>query len=172
MGNSGEQHPTSRIQRDIIDRGEELLEQLTKESQSLGNIDRVDSELATQRNELLFKLNDQIENAKEALQQTWQGRFLEILKIGEQAIKLPIQMDRVLTDIMNGRIHVENSFSADARRCLQQLNRSIKGLTWGVLAVGLWLSGIYLQVETHHKHWGMLLLGIAIFALVKGLKKG
>jgi predicted unusual protein kinase regulating ubiquinone biosynthesis (AarF/ABC1/UbiB family) len=110
--------------------------------------------------------------AKEELQQTWQGWLLEILKIGEHTIKLPIRMDRVLADIMNGRIHVENSFSADARRHLQQLDRSIKGLTWVVLAVGLWMSGIYLHVETHHKHWGMLLLGIAFLALVKGLKKG
>lgn len=72
MGSSGEQHPTGKIQRDIFDRGEELLAQLVKESQSLGNIGSVDAELATRRNELLFKLNDQIEHTKEALQQIQQ----------------------------------------------------------------------------------------------------
>lgn len=72
MGSSSEQHPTSKIQKDIIDRGEELLAQLTKESQSLESIGSVDVELAARRNELLFKLNDQIENAKEALQQIQQ----------------------------------------------------------------------------------------------------
>ena len=70
MGSSGEQHPPSSIQRDIIDRGEELLAQLAKEGQKLGDIGRVDAELSTRRNELLFRLNDQIENTKRVLQQT------------------------------------------------------------------------------------------------------
>ena len=66
---SHDQDSSNRISGDVIQRAEELLSQLIIESQSIGDLQSAEQDIGNKRNELLFKLNDQIDNTKEVLRQ-------------------------------------------------------------------------------------------------------
>ena len=72
MKGSSEQESAGRLHENILERGDELLSQLVTESQNIKDIGKFETDLVNRRNELLFKLGDQVDSAREALRQVEQ----------------------------------------------------------------------------------------------------
>ncbi|MEP7272248.1 MAG: AarF/UbiB family protein [Acidobacteriota bacterium] len=79
--------------------------------------------------------------AQRLIQEEWQPRFDEIGKVGPRFLRLPKSLFDVLDQAQRGQLAVQTHLPPDARRIIDQLQRSISRLTLMVGAVGLLLVG-------------------------------
>lgn len=107
--------------------------------------------------------------AQEELQQNWQGWLQEVIALGRLVLKLPDQLDRVLTQAQRGNLTVQTSLAPDARKAMQRLEQSVSRLGWMVVAVGLLISGINLYLASQDKSFGLALLVLSLIAFLWGL---
>ena len=103
--------------------------------------------------------------AKEELKTNWRGWLEEIVQLGQLALKLPSELDRVLTQAERGNLIIQTSLAPDARKILQRLEQSINGLTWAIIAAGLLIAGVNWQATQADSpgRWLMVLALLAFF---------
>ncbi len=109
--------------------------------------------------------------AKAKLNQGWMGWQQEVETIVYHVLDLPGQLDRVLTLARQGKISVRNSFSSDARKQIQQLEKSIQWLGWMMISSVLMISGILYHIHKPDSDAEWLLFGSALVAFLAGIKK-
>jgi hypothetical protein len=89
------------------------------------------------------------------------------------ALKLPAELERVLTQAQQGNLVIQTSLAADARKTLQRLERSINRLTWVVVAASLLIAGVNWQASNEGDNLGRWLMLLALLAFVWGMwRKG
>jgi len=102
--------------------------------------------------------------AKDELKQNWRGWVQEIISLGQLALKLPNQLDRVLTQAERGSLVVQTSLAPDARKALQRLEHSVTRLSWTLIAGSLLIASVLSQ----DGKWFMLL---AFLAFAWGMRR-
>ena len=108
--------------------------------------------------------------AKEELQKDWRGWLQEVVSLGQLALKLPTQLDRILTETERGNLTLQTSFSPEARKTIRRLEQSINRLAWMVVAVGLLISGVNFQVgNTDGSNLGFWFMGLALLVFLWGM---
>jgi predicted unusual protein kinase regulating ubiquinone biosynthesis (AarF/ABC1/UbiB family) len=111
--------------------------------------------------------------AREELRQNWRGWLQELVTLGQLALKLPAELERVLTQAQQGNLVIQTSLAADARKTLQRLERSINRLTWVVVAASLLIAGVNWQASNEGDNLGRWLMLLALLAFVWGMwRKG
>jgi predicted unusual protein kinase regulating ubiquinone biosynthesis (AarF/ABC1/UbiB family) len=110
--------------------------------------------------------------AKEELARDWRGWLEDAVQLGQLALKLPTQLDRVLTEVERGDLSVQTSLAPDARRSMRRLEQSINRLMWMVVAVGLLIAGANLYAAGEGNALGLSFMGAALFFFLWGTFKG
>jgi predicted unusual protein kinase regulating ubiquinone biosynthesis (AarF/ABC1/UbiB family) len=109
--------------------------------------------------------------AKEELQQNWRGWLQEITVLAQLVLKLPAELDRVLTLAERGSLIVQTSLAPDARKTLQRLEHAINRLTWIVVAASLLIAGVNWQTANEGDSLGRWFIGLALLVFVWGIFK-
>ncbi|MBI1880267.1 MAG: AarF/ABC1/UbiB kinase family protein [Chloroflexi bacterium] len=109
--------------------------------------------------------------AKEELQQNWRGWLQEIANLAQLILKLPAELDRVLTQAERGNLVVQTSLAPDARKTLQRLEQAINRLTWVVIAASLLIAGVNWQAGNQEGSLGRWFMVLALLAFVWGMFK-
>jgi predicted unusual protein kinase regulating ubiquinone biosynthesis (AarF/ABC1/UbiB family) len=109
--------------------------------------------------------------AKEELQQNWRGWLQEIASLGQLALKLPAELDRMLIQAQRGNLVVQTSLAPDARKTLQRLEQAVHRLTWVVVAASLLLAGVNWQTGNSGDNMGYWLMILALLAFLWGMFK-
>ena len=108
--------------------------------------------------------------AKDELQRDWRGWLQEIAALGQLALKLPAQFDRILTEAERGNFTVQTSLAPDARKTFQQVEQAVNRLGWMVAAMGLLIAGANLYLGD--SSLGVWLMSAALLAFLWGIFKG
>ncbi|HXW01185.1 MAG TPA: hypothetical protein VEC93_22430, partial [Anaerolineae bacterium] len=109
--------------------------------------------------------------AKEELQQNWRGWLQEIVSLGQLVLKLPDQLDRVLTQAQRGNLVIQTSLAPDARKTIQRLEQAVNRLTWVVVAASLLIAGVNWQAGHSNDSLGRWFMILALLAFVWGMFK-
>ncbi|GIK39612.1 MAG: ABC transporter [Chloroflexota bacterium] len=109
--------------------------------------------------------------AKEELQQNWRGWLQEIVSLGQLALKLPVELDRVLMQAQRGNLVVQTSLAPDTRKTIQRLEQAVHRLTWAVVAAGLLIAGVNWQTGSSSDNLGYGLMILALLAFLWGMFK-
>lgn len=109
--------------------------------------------------------------AKEELQQNWRGWLQEIVSLGQLALKLPAELDRMLIQAQRGNLVVQTSLAPDARKTIQRLEQAIHRLTWVVVAASLLIAGVNWQTGSSGDNLGYWLMILALLAFLWGMFK-
>lgn len=107
--------------------------------------------------------------AQEELHKNWRGWLEAALDLGRLTLKLPARIDRVLTEIEQGNLVVQNALAPNTRKAIKNLEQAVNRLTWIVLAVGLLISGVILYGYEAGGRPALWLVGAALVVLVWGL---
>ncbi len=83
--------------------------------------------------------------AGEEVGRDWRLWLGELGDLGRLAWRLPSRLDRLLTQAERGDLVSQNALAPDAAKAFRRLERAVDRLTWGIIAVGLLLSGIILR---------------------------
>ncbi len=110
--------------------------------------------------------------AADELQQNWRGWWQEFVVLGQLLLKMPTQLDRVLTLAQRGNLTVQTSLAPDARKTIQRLERVINRLNWMVVAVGLLIAGVNLRVSHEGDVLGGSMIILALVAFLWGVFGG
>jgi hypothetical protein len=81
-------------------------------------------------------------------------------------LKLPGQLDRVLTLAQRGNLTIQTSLAPDTRKTIKQLEQSINRLSWMVVAAGLLIAGVNLmgsEGSTGRLGQGLMILAVMAF---------
>ncbi|MCB0208075.1 MAG: AarF/ABC1/UbiB kinase family protein [Anaerolineae bacterium] len=106
--------------------------------------------------------------AKEELKNNWQGWWQEAVVWGQTVLKLPIQLDRILTDIERGNVVVQTALAPNARKAVENLEKAVNWLGYMVLAAGLLIAGTNLSSNAEDSTLGSWLMGAALVIFVWG----
>ena len=109
--------------------------------------------------------------AKEELLENGEDWLKEAVTLGQLMLKLPIQLDRIVTRAERGKLTVQTSLSSDARKAMQRLEQSVNRLTWTVLASGLLISGAHLHAGDSDENFGKILIALAVLTFLWGIRK-
>jgi predicted unusual protein kinase regulating ubiquinone biosynthesis (AarF/ABC1/UbiB family) len=109
--------------------------------------------------------------AKEELRQNWRGWLQEIVSLGQLVLKLPDQLDRVLTQAQRGNLVIQTSLAPDTRKTIQRLEQAINRLTWVVVAASLLIAGVNWQAGHSNDSLGRWFMILALLAFVWGMFK-
>jgi hypothetical protein len=104
--------------------------------------------------------------AREELQQGWRGWLREGVELGQLLLRLPSQLDRVLTGLDRGNLVIQTNLAPGARRTIKGLEQAVNRLGWTVAAVGLLLAGV--QLHNGDSSLGVWLMGAALAAFLWG----
>ena len=109
--------------------------------------------------------------AKEELQQNWRGWLQEFAGVGQLLLKLPTQLDQVLTQAQRGNLALQSRFAPDTRKLIERLEGSINRLAWMVIAAALLISGVNFYVGSSGDILGIGLVVLAVIAFLWGMLK-
>jgi predicted unusual protein kinase regulating ubiquinone biosynthesis (AarF/ABC1/UbiB family) len=109
--------------------------------------------------------------AAEQFQQDWRGWLQEFIALGQLVLRLPNQVDQVLTQTYRGNLIVQASLAPDARKAIRRLEQAISRLVWIVVAVGLLFTGNDLYVEGQEEIPGGTLIILALLAFLWGMSR-
>jgi predicted unusual protein kinase regulating ubiquinone biosynthesis (AarF/ABC1/UbiB family) len=107
--------------------------------------------------------------AREELRQNWRGWLQEMVTLGRLILKLPEELDRVLTQAQRGNLIIQTSLAPDTRKTLQRLERAVNRLTWMVVAASLLIAGVNWQTSNNGSMVGPGLMALALLAFVWGM---
>ncbi len=105
--------------------------------------------------------------AKEEFFQNKEDWLKEAATLGQLMLKIPTQLDSIVTQAERGRLTVQASLSPDTRKAIQRLEQSVNRLSWMVAGAGLLISGAILR-----NTGGDLLIALAALAFLWGMRKG
>ncbi|MCB0190491.1 MAG: AarF/ABC1/UbiB kinase family protein [Anaerolineae bacterium] len=106
--------------------------------------------------------------AKEELKNNWQGWWQEAVVWGQTVFKLPVQLERIFTDIERGNVLVQTALAPNARKAVENLEKAVNWLGYMVLAVGLLIAGANLSSRAEENTLGSWLMGAALIVVVWG----
>jgi predicted unusual protein kinase regulating ubiquinone biosynthesis (AarF/ABC1/UbiB family) len=109
--------------------------------------------------------------AKEELQKNWRGWLQEIVSLGQLALKLPAELDRMLIQAQRGNLVVQTSLAPDARKTIQRLEQAVHRLTWVVVAASLLIAGVNWQTGNSGDNMGYWFMILALLAFLWGMFK-
>ena len=107
--------------------------------------------------------------AKEELIKNKSGWLREAVILGQILLKMPTQLDRIITQAERGKLTVQGSLSSDTRKAIQRLENSVNRLSWSVLSAALFISGIHLHIN--EKNFDGFLIIVAILTFLWGSRK-
>lgn len=107
--------------------------------------------------------------AAEQLPQDWQEWLQEFVTLGQLVIKLPNQVDEVLTQARRGNLIVQASLAPDLRKTIERFERTLSRLVWIVVAVGLLLAGNRFFIDGEDRVAGGTLMFLAGMAFMWGM---
>jgi predicted unusual protein kinase regulating ubiquinone biosynthesis (AarF/ABC1/UbiB family) len=107
--------------------------------------------------------------AADQLARNWRTVIDELGAIAQLALRLPGRLDRFLTQAERGELVQQTSLAPDASRAIKRLERSVDRLTWGLIAMGLLMSGMVLRLSDGPGGFATGLLVSAGVALAWGL---
>ncbi len=107
--------------------------------------------------------------AKEELQKDWRGWLQEIVNLGQLTLKLPGQLDRMLTQAEQGNLTIQTSLAPNSRKAMRGLERAINRLMWMLVAVGLLLAGTAIYVSRLESSLGIWFMVGAFFVFLGGI---
>jgi predicted unusual protein kinase regulating ubiquinone biosynthesis (AarF/ABC1/UbiB family) len=108
---------------------------------------------------------------QEEFKKNWRGWLQEIVSLGQLVLKLPAELDRVLTQAERGNLVVQTSLAPDARKTMQRLEQSVSRLTWVIVAAGLLIAGVNWDAGSHGDSPGRWLMVLALLAFLWGMLK-
>lgn len=108
--------------------------------------------------------------AKEDLKQNWEGWVKEFLELARMVLKLPNQLEGVLTQAQREKLTVQTSLAPDTRKEIRRLEKSVNRLSWMVLAAGLLISGVNLHVGSPGGSFSGILMISAFLAFLWGIR--
>ncbi len=109
--------------------------------------------------------------AQEELRQNWRGWLQEMLSLGQLILKLPAELDQVLTQAQRGNLVIQTSLAPDTRKAFQRLEQAVNRLTWMVVAASLLIAGVNWQANNSGSLLGQGLMVLALLAFVWGMFK-
>lgn len=103
--------------------------------------------------------------AREELQRGWRELFREAMLLGRTLIRLPNQLDEVLSKARREDLTIRTSFSPEAGKIFVRLEKAVKGLGWMMLCCALLISGAILRTSGQDAFlsWSLLVLGFLAF---------
>ena len=107
--------------------------------------------------------------AKNELEKSWHGWLQEGVNLGRLALKLPTQLNQVLTSAERGNLTFRTSLAPDTRKAIQGLERSVNRLTWVVLGIGVLIAGVILETGSSGAGLGAWLIGTSVIILLRGV---
>lgn len=93
----------------------------------------------------------------------------EAAAIGQLMLRLPTQLDRIVTQAEKGKLTVQSALSSDTRKAMDRLAQAVNRLSWTVISAGLLISGV--NLHTGGKSFGGLLIVLAVSAFLWGMRK-
>jgi len=108
--------------------------------------------------------------AREELTGDWEGLWQEIFMLARHMRRIPAELDQVLTRAKQGALTIQVSLSPETRRAIRRIDQSVKRFAWMVLTVGLLVSGVNLHIADKNPPMGLILVGLAVVALLWGLR--
>ena len=109
--------------------------------------------------------------AKEELLADWKGLPEEIAILGQHALKLPTNLDQVLTKAKQGKLSILVSLSPETRKSIKRIDLSVKRFSWTVLATGLFVCGVNLHIADKSKTLGIILIVLSVLTFLWGMRK-
>ncbi len=85
--------------------------------------------------------------AKEELQKNWKDILQEGLKTANTLFKLPEKLDQIITSVQRERLVIQNDLTPELKKEFRKLEKSVRRLTWIILATGLLISGVILYAR-------------------------
>ncbi len=96
----------------------------------------------------------------------------EVVLLGQHILKIPVNLDQVLTKAKQGSLAVQVSLSPETRKAIKRIDLSVKRFSWMVLAAGLLLSGVNLHIAGSDPLLRIILIVLAVVTFLWGIKKG
>ncbi len=109
--------------------------------------------------------------AREEARRSWPEALQELLDMGRTALKLPLELDKVLALAKRGGLTVQTSLAPDSRKVFHRVEQSVNRLAWMVAAAALLLAGVQLHVGAHGDGMGTGLMLSAALAFLWGILK-
>lgn len=106
--------------------------------------------------------------ARDEIGSNWRDWLQEAIALGQLALRLPAQTERILTTLERGDITVQTALAPNTRKQVQRLEQSLNRLTYVVLAMGLLLTGGNLYANPNSSDLGMGLMVAAGVVLLWG----
>ena len=107
--------------------------------------------------------------AAEELRGDWRGLAGRLTVQGHALLGLPRQLETFLTRVERGQATVQTSFSPEARKTLQRLEKSILRLAWMIVSAALLIGGVMLRANDPQASYGSWLMGLALLAFLYGV---
>jgi predicted unusual protein kinase regulating ubiquinone biosynthesis (AarF/ABC1/UbiB family) len=107
--------------------------------------------------------------AAEELRGDWRGLLGRLAIQGRAVLGLPRQLETFLTRAERGQTTVQTSFSPEARRIVQRLERSILRLAWMIVSAALLIGGVMLHTDDPAAPYGAWLMGFAFLSFLYGV---
>ncbi len=101
----------------------------------------------------------------------WSRLLDELADLVRLALRLPQRLDRYLAQAERGELVTQNALAPDAARAIRRLERAVERLTWGMIAMGLLVSGLLLRTMNGPAVVSTMLLVAAGGALLWGLTR-
>jgi len=101
--------------------------------------------------------------AAQELRRDWKEILREGLAQLQILLALPRRMDAVLARAERGGLTIQSTLTADSRKTIQRLERSIYRLSWMVVAAGLLIAGVIVRggATPSYGWWLMAVAGLA-----------
>lgn len=109
--------------------------------------------------------------ASDQLSRDWRNALDDLADLLRLALRLPQRLDRYLTQAERGELVQQTALAPDAAKAIRRLERSVDRLTWGMVAMGLLLSGMLLRATDGPGGVSTALLLAAAAALVWGITR-
>jgi predicted unusual protein kinase regulating ubiquinone biosynthesis (AarF/ABC1/UbiB family) len=109
--------------------------------------------------------------AREELMADWQGWPEEAALLGRHLLRIPGQLDQVLSKARQGSLSVLVSLSPETRKAIRRIDLSVKRFSWMVLAAGLLVSGVNLHIAGKDETLSLVLLVLAGITFLWGMRK-
>ena len=108
--------------------------------------------------------------AAEQLQKDWRGWLQELVTLLRLTLKLPPQLDEMLTQAQRGNFIVQTSLTPDARQSIHHLEQAVNRLGWLVLAAALLLTAVNLYLSHQADTLSAIALALALLAFWRGMR--
>ncbi len=109
--------------------------------------------------------------ASDQIRRDWRSALDDLADLLRLSLRLPQRLDRYLTQAERGDLVSQTALAPDAAKAIRRLERSVDRLTWGMIAMGLLVSGMLLRTMDGPGGVSTGLLAAAGVALLWGITR-